>query len=432
LASATPSGSWPGGTQAYSYTPLQQMKTDSTGPFAYDGANNPTGLTGTSQQFDQAGQLCWTSATPSAAACNSPPSGATGYMFNTDGQRTGTTPASGTASTYSYNQAGQLTSASTPSGSGTYTYNGDGLRTSKTVSGVVRPFTWGAVDGQNVLLTDNTTDYLYGPGGVPLEQVTGSTASFYVHDQLGSTTLLTTTTGSITGTYAYDTFGKVATHTGTSTPLGYAGGYDDGETGLLYLQNRYYDPATGEFLTIDPALATTAQPYQYAGDDPLNAIDPLGLCWPSWACGAEHAVGHAVQTADNWVHQNQSSLGWAEVGLGVLSLVSPIGWVADAAFLAGTALSVATTADSCSHSEWASCAIGAASIGYGAGSYGVARSANNMARDAEGLGFARRALLRGASKVVRGYAYLLSGTSTILSGISELPESDLYRQACGA
>jgi hypothetical protein len=41
--------------------------------------------------------------------------------------------------------------------------------------------------------------------------------------------------------------------------------------------NRYYDPATDQFLSIDPDVATTDQPYVFTNDDPLNAEDPLGL-----------------------------------------------------------------------------------------------------------------------------------------------------------
>ena len=41
--------------------------------------------------------------------------------------------------------------------------------------------------------------------------------------------------------------------------------------------NRYYDPTTDQFLSIDPAVASTNQPYVYTNDNPLNATDPLGL-----------------------------------------------------------------------------------------------------------------------------------------------------------
>jgi hypothetical protein len=44
------------------------------------------------------------------------------------------------------------------------------------------------------------------------------------------------------------------------------------------LVDRYYDPATGSFLSVDPTVATTTQPYVYATDDPVNNIDPSGDC----------------------------------------------------------------------------------------------------------------------------------------------------------
>ena len=42
--------------------------------------------------------------------------------------------------------------------------------------------------------------------------------------------------------------------------------------------DRYYDPATDQFVTVDPDLAETDQAYAFTGDDPLNATDPNGLC----------------------------------------------------------------------------------------------------------------------------------------------------------
>jgi hypothetical protein len=59
--------------------------------------------------------------------------------------------------------------------------------------------------------------------------------------------------------------------------------------------NRYYDPATDEFLSIDPQVDQTNQPYVFTGDDPLNAEDPLGLCsWWDVACDAVKAAKWAV------------------------------------------------------------------------------------------------------------------------------------------
>jgi hypothetical protein len=44
------------------------------------------------------------------------------------------------------------------------------------------------------------------------------------------------------------------------------------------LYHRYYDPATEQFLSVDPLVDRTDQPYTYAGDDPVNVSDPSGLC----------------------------------------------------------------------------------------------------------------------------------------------------------
>jgi hypothetical protein len=41
--------------------------------------------------------------------------------------------------------------------------------------------------------------------------------------------------------------------------------------------NRYYDPSTDQFLSVDPDVQTTDEPYAFVNDDPLNATDPLGL-----------------------------------------------------------------------------------------------------------------------------------------------------------
>lgn len=67
-----------------------------------------------------------------------------------------------------------------------------------------------------------------------------------------------------------------------STPWGFGEGYTDG-TGLLYLIHRYYDPGSGQFVSVDPALSQTEQPYAYANDDPLNMHDPSGL-WTLGVC----------------------------------------------------------------------------------------------------------------------------------------------------
>ena len=78
--------------------------------------------------------------------------------------------------------------------------------------------------------------------------------------------------------YAYDAFGNYSEETDSpkKNPFRYSGEYTDDETGLIYLRNRYYDPAIGRFITEDPAKDGLNW-YAYCSNNPVNLIDPLGL-----------------------------------------------------------------------------------------------------------------------------------------------------------
>lgn len=54
-------------------------------------------------------------------------------------------------------------------------------------------------------------------------------------------------------------------------------GHTSPDTGLIYLRARTYDPKTVQFLSLDPRAGETRAPYNYAGDNPLNEADPIGL-----------------------------------------------------------------------------------------------------------------------------------------------------------
>ena len=197
------------------------------------------------------------------------------YADNAQGDRTSQpAPNSGTT-TLTYDQANRLTGFGAIA---TYRYDGDGLRASKTVNNTTTNFTWDKADSQPLLLSDGNANYIYGPGGTPLEQINGTNVLYYHHDQLGSTRALTNSSGTVVATYTYDSYGNLTGSTGTaSNPFGYAGQYADAESGLIYLRARYYDPSSGQFVTRDPIVGITGQPYAYANDDPINNIDPTGL-----------------------------------------------------------------------------------------------------------------------------------------------------------
>jgi RHS repeat-associated protein len=178
----------------------------------------------------------------------------------------------------------------------TYSYTGDGLRRTKTTpDGTTTTFAWDRSTPVALLLSetidapgtqdDRTIRYLHGPGGLVTADITtpsngaNDALRWYHHDQLGSTRTLTDTTGTITGAYTYIPHGQPTSTTGAATtPIGWAGEYRDTETGFIYLRARYYDPTTAQFLTRDPIEALTRSPYAYANNDPINTIDPSGLC----------------------------------------------------------------------------------------------------------------------------------------------------------
>lgn len=126
---------------------------------------------------------------------------------------------------------------------------------------------------------DGTTAYIYGLGRVVLEQVNAAHVRLFYHqDQLGSTMALTDVTGTVVAAYTYDDNGNLTMATGASTtPFGFAGQYRDAESGLIYMGARYYNPATAQFLTRDPAYAQSESAYGYAGNDPIDNLDPTGL-----------------------------------------------------------------------------------------------------------------------------------------------------------
>ncbi|WP_445152205.1 RHS repeat-associated core domain-containing protein [Baekduia sp. Peel2402] len=129
------------------------------------------------------------------------------------------------------------------------------------------------------LLSDGTNNYIYGHDGHLLEQITSSGTVTYVHhDQIGSTRLLTSTTGTNVGTYNYDAYGGSVTHTGTvSAQIQFAGEYADNESGLIYPRARYYDPAAAQFVSVDPAieLEKVDGKWERQGSRPPDPDDPM-------------------------------------------------------------------------------------------------------------------------------------------------------------
>jgi RHS repeat-associated protein len=234
-----------------------------------------------------------------------------------------------------------------PTGGTSYEYNGEGLRMSATTATSTTDSAWDTVSGGNTPLNINdatttssgTTDtsYIYGNllfgGTAPIEQITttssGALISYLVSNQTGVQGVYSDNAGSY-GTVQemaiYSVYGAPTISSGTNvTPFGFQGSYTDA-TGEIYLIHRYYDPATGQFLSIDPDVAETGQPYVFTNDDPLNAEDPLGDCW-GWCTftDAAHAVTKAVSSAGDLVYKYRVTIILGVVTVAAVAATGGIG-----------------------------------------------------------------------------------------------------------
>ena len=257
--------------ETYEYDAGNRLVKAGAEAFEYDKADNPIETPGSTNAFDKASQL----ETGTGVV----------YEYNAMGERAKATPSSGPATNYAYDQAGRLTSVKrtaegeVPAIDKGFSFDGAGLLTSQTSGLGTQQMTWDASASLPLLLNDDVNSYVYGPYGLPIEQISSEEEPTYLHhDQVGSTRMLTDATGEALASFTYEAYGQLAAKTGTATtPLGYAGQYTDVDTGLQYLRARFYDPATAQFPTRDPIEYLTGQPYVYAFDNPLVYGDPTGL-----------------------------------------------------------------------------------------------------------------------------------------------------------
>ncbi|MCY3771229.1 MAG: DUF6443 domain-containing protein [Gemmatimonadetes bacterium] len=194
--------------------------------------------------------------------------------------------------TYVYNRNGWMTRK----GANTLTYDYRGLTTGYgTARYLMDP------DRRRVKKTVGTavTYYLRGPGGSVLAEysgqtlsaryvyagsrriarISGSGASYYLADHLGSTRSLVDGESAVTAAYDYWPYGKVLASSGTGfTHFRFTGHERDAESGLDYMLARSYAYDVGRFLRPDPMQEhyPGISPYAYVSNNPLRFVDPTG------------------------------------------------------------------------------------------------------------------------------------------------------------
>jgi RHS repeat-associated protein len=134
------------------------------------------------------------------------------------------------------------------------------------------------------------------------------TVTYVYTDPQGTPLAEADASGNITKTFDYTPYGTTALGTPPAGP-GYTGHVNDPETNLVYMQGRYYDPASGHFLSVDPVAPESGNTfnfnrYDYVNNNPINHIDPNGKCLEDGcigeaaiACAATPACSRAVMAA---------------------------------------------------------------------------------------------------------------------------------------
>ncbi len=108
------------------------------------------------------------------------------------------------------------------------------------------------------------------------------TVYYYYTNTLHSAVTETNAQGAVIEQTYYAPYGQVLNRPMRDGP-GYTGHEEDPATGLVYMQQRYYDPEAGRFLSTDPVAADpnsggNFNRYWYANDNPYRYTDPDGRC----------------------------------------------------------------------------------------------------------------------------------------------------------
>ena len=233
--------------------------------------------------------------------------------------------------TYTWEEGRQLKTAVGNGHNISYKYNDSGIRTQKIVDGVTTNY---HLVGDRVTYENNGTDaiyYSYDASGNIVSMNLNGTEYYYVRNAQGDITGLIDGSGTQVVSYTYDTWGKIVSTTGTlastvgvKNPYRYRGYRFDTETGLYYLQGRYYNADWGRFVNADAAVGGIGELvshnlFAYCLNNPVNLSDPSGN-WPSWVDSILNAaisvvnaivgaVASSVSAASSFVYAQMKDLG---------------------------------------------------------------------------------------------------------------------------
>ena len=168
-------------------------------------------------------------------------------------------------------------------------YDSNGMRTQKSVDGVKTNYYYDSSNNLFALTQGNDTLFFYYDNSGEVMSVSyNGTMYFYIKDLQGDITEIVDKDGKAVAKYAYDAWGNMLTeNNGTLTvgklnPFRYRSYVYDEETGLYYLQSRYYDPLTGRFVNADIYCDTetdtplSTNMFAYCENNAINNVDFTG------------------------------------------------------------------------------------------------------------------------------------------------------------
>ena len=218
-----------------------------------------------------------------------------------------------------------------------YVYDNDGRRIQKTVGDKVIRF---YLDGDKIIAQKEEggerIDFLYDEKGTPFAFEYQGKMYFYQTNLQGDIMGIVDSKGSQVVVYRYDAWGEVLVSSDASgfglsqiNPLRYRGYYYDQETGLYYLQTRYYDPKVRRFLNADDASVLTKDPeqlteknlYAYCDDNPVMYRDDAGMFAFSVGLGV---LGMVTNVATCYIAAKATG---QEFGIGDLVIAAAAGFV---------------------------------------------------------------------------------------------------------
>lgn len=239
--------------------------------------------------------------------------------------------------TYTWDARNRLASISGPAVSASFQYDAVGRRISKTINGATTGYLY---DGVNIVQEQTggaaSANALNGGTDEVLARTDGTGTRSPLIDGAGSTLALTDSTGTVNAEYSYDAFGTTATTGASGSNSSQYTGRENDQTGLYYYRARYYSPKLQRFISEDPiGFSGGMNFYAYAGNSPINFIDPSGLDLFGVTAGAS-AFGGIIKGAGGEV----STVTGYNTSTGRFGTASGAGVFSENGHAAGTAAGV--------------------------------------------------------------------------------------------